>query len=94
MSKPHGDAMSTSLKRMINEEYEPTENEELILEVLKNGRANPKWIKEKTALNDQQVNYALKQLIAAGWVKKLTKGLYELVNDPRGNRTEDRSMAE
>lgn len=55
----------------------------MVLDVLKEGRANPKWIKEKTGLNDQQVNYALNQLIAAGWVEKLTKGLYELRGDPR-----------
>lgn len=67
----------------MNEQYTPSDNEEAVLEILKEGRANPKWIKEKTDLNDQQVNYALNQLIAAGWVEKLTKGLYELRGDPR-----------
>lgn len=68
---------------MVNESYEPTTNEEYVLEVLEEGRANPKYLKERTGLNDQQINYALNQLRAAGWVKRVTKGLYELVEDPR-----------
>jgi DNA-binding IclR family transcriptional regulator len=78
---------------MVNEDYEPSNNEESILAVLKEGqntrkpwgRANPLYLREQTGLNKQQVNYALNRLIAAGWVKKLTEGLYELVVDPRIN---------
>lgn len=68
---------------MVNEQYTPSENEEDILDLLKDGRVTPHLIKEKTGLNDQQVNYALNQLMAAGWVQKVTTGLYELVVDPR-----------
>ena len=75
--------MSIGARQMVNEDYDPSDNEEYVIDVLKDGRANPKWIKEKTGLNDQQVNYALNQLIAAGWVRKVTKGLYEFVADPR-----------
>lgn len=32
-------------------------------------------------MNDQQINYALNQLMTAGWVKRVTTGLYELVED-------------
>jgi len=67
----------------MNEDYTPSENEEYVLDVLKEGRATPHYLKERTGLNNQQVNYALNQLIAAGWVKKITTGLYELVDDPR-----------
>lgn len=49
----------------------------------KGGTVTPKLLKEEVDLNDQQVNYALNQLIAAGWVRKVTTGLYELVEDPR-----------
>lgn len=49
----------------------------------KGGTVTPKLLKEEVDLNDQQVNYALNQLIAAGWVWKVTTGLYELVEDPR-----------
>ena len=68
---------------MVNEDYKPAQNEEWIIDVLEEGRANPKLLKDRTGLNDQQVNYALNQLRAAGWVKKVTTGLYELTADPR-----------
>jgi len=78
---------------MVNEDYDPTENEEAVLDTLTTGRdsgepwgrANPKFLKQETGLNDQQVNYALNQLSAAGWVQKLTTGLWEFVDDPRKN---------
>jgi len=78
---------------MVNEGYNPTDNEEYILDVLIEdrdkdkpwGRANPLYLREQTGLNKQQVNYALNQLTAAGWVKKITDGLYELVADPRND---------
>lgn len=75
--------MSLHQQQMVNEEYEPSDNEEYVLDVLREGRANPKYIKDRTGLNGQQVDYALNKLIAAGWVRKVTKGLYELVVDPR-----------
>lgn len=75
--------MSMQRPPMANEDYEPTRNEEWVLEVLEEGRANPKHLKDRTGLNDQQVNYALHQLIAAGWVHKITTALYELEEDPR-----------
>lgn len=68
---------------MVNESYSPSEKEEHVLTCLKEGRVTPKLLKEKIDLNDQEVNYALNQLIAAGWVQKVTTGLYELVEDPR-----------
>ena len=79
---------------MVNEDYEPGDNEEHILDVLKEGRdsgepwgrANPLYLRERTGLNKQRINYALNQLRAAGWVKKVTDGLYELVTDPRENK--------
>lgn len=70
-------------KKMVNEDYSPSEKEDRILACLKEGRVTPKLLKEEIDLNDQQVNYALNQLIAAGWVRKITTGLYELVEDPR-----------
>jgi len=78
---------------MVNEGYNPTDNEKYILDVLIEdrdkdkpwGRANPLYLREQTGLNKQQVNYALNQLTAAGWVKKITDGLYELVADPRND---------
>jgi hypothetical protein len=56
-------------------------------------RMTPKLIRDRAAdieLGDgdeepskQYVNYALKQLTAAGWVEKESDGLYEFVEDPR-----------
>ena len=77
--------MSMQRPRMVNEEYEPTRNEEWVIDVLEEGRANPLYLKNRTGLNDQQVNYALNQLIAAGWVEKVEKGLYGLHEDPRND---------
>jgi DNA-binding IclR family transcriptional regulator len=76
---------------MVNENYTPTDNQESILNVLNEdrdkdkpwGRANPLYLREQTGLNKQQVNYALNHLMAAGWIVKITDGLYELVADPR-----------
>jgi|APHM01.1.fsa_nt_gi Sugar-specific transcriptional regulator TrmB. len=67
----------------VNEEYEPTDNDEQVLEVLAKGRANPLYIHEQTGLRRQRVNDSLQRLTSAGWVRKLVRGLYELVEDPR-----------
>jgi DNA-binding IclR family transcriptional regulator len=76
---------------MVNEDYTPSNNEEQILDVITEGRSqddpwgrvNPLYLRERTGMNKQQVNYALNQLRAAGWVQKVTDGLYEFVADPR-----------
>jgi len=47
------------------------------------GESKSLYLREQTGLNKQQVNYALNQLMAAGWIVKITEGLYELVADPR-----------
>jgi predicted transcriptional regulator of viral defense system len=67
----------------VNEEYDPTENDEKVLNVLKGGRANPLHIREESGLAKQRVNESLERLRSAGWVQKVTRGLYELVDDPR-----------
>lgn len=69
---------------MVNEDFEPSDSEEAILEVLKReGRANPYLIREQSDLTKQTVNEGLRQLIAAGWAKKVVRGLYEFNEDPR-----------
>jgi predicted transcriptional regulator of viral defense system len=68
---------------LVNEEYEPTDADERVLEVLAEGRANPLLIRETTGLRKQRVNDSLDRLTSAGWVRKVTRGLYELVGDPR-----------
>lgn len=34
-------------------------------------------------MNDTKINYAMNQLIAAGWVERVHKGLYRFKSDPR-----------
>lgn len=59
---------------MVNEDYEPSDSDEAILEVLKEeGRANPYLIREQADLTKQTVNERLTRLTAAGWVKKVVR---------------------
>lgn len=69
---------------MVNEDYEPSENQEEVLQVFKEEkRVNPLRVRDVTGLEKQRVNDALQSLVAAGWVRKVNRGLYEFVNDPR-----------
>lgn len=71
---------------MVNEDYEPTDNDDAILSVLVDyGMANPYLLREETGLSKGDVNNSLSRLTAAGWVKKITRGLYEFVEDPRSS---------
>lgn len=77
---------------MVNENYEPSNQEEIILELFKQGRdsddpwgrVNPLFLRQNTSLNKGKVEYALRNLKNAGWIKQMNEGgLYEFVNDPR-----------
>ena len=77
---------------MVNENYEPNAREEIVLELFKQGRdsgepwgrVNPLYLRENSDLDKGQVEYALRNLKNAGWVKQRNRGgLYELVDDPR-----------
>lgn len=70
---------------MVNENYEPDAAEDAVIDVLRRERrANPYLIREATdELSRQQINAALSNLCAAGWCRKVTRGLYEYVEDPR-----------
>jgi hypothetical protein len=69
---------------MVNETYDPTDSDAAVIDVLATeGRANPYLIREQTDLDRQTINAALSRLQAAGWVRKVTRGLYEFVEDPR-----------
>lgn len=71
-------------QEMVNPKFEPTAKEDNVLEVLKEEqRANPYLIREETELGKGDVNTALTRLTSAGWVRKVTRGLYEFVDDPR-----------
>ena len=76
---------------MVNEDFEPTDRQEAILDVLQQGRdegqpwgyANPKRLEEELDIRRQYVNRALRGLVDAGWVEKVNRGLYRFVDDPR-----------
>lgn len=77
---------------MVNENYEPNEREETVLDLFTQGqttdepwgRVNPLYLRECSDLDKGQVEYALRNLSAAGWIKQINKGgLYEFVDDPR-----------
>ena len=73
-----------TITQMVNPNFEPSENQEQVLEVFKDEkRANPLRIRHVTGLEKQRVNDALGSLVDAGWVRRVNRGLYEFVEDPR-----------
>lgn len=77
---------------MVNEKYEPNDREQDILKQFKQGRdsgdpwgrVNPLFLRQNSSLDKGQVEYALRNLKNAGWVKQVNQGgLYEFVDDPR-----------
>lgn len=83
--------MSIAEQSVVNENYEPTEKDEQILAALKQGRdegdpwgrANPRWLIDETGMEKSNVEFCLRSLRNAGWVRRPARGLYELVEDPR-----------
>lgn len=70
----------------MNTDYDPSDAEETILDVMKSepcGRVNPALLREETDLSKQHVSNSLRQLVAAGWIDKRARALYDLVEDPR-----------
>jgi hypothetical protein len=75
---------------MVNRDYTPTDTEDDIIDVMREERrANPYLIRQQTDLGKGDVNTALSNLTSAGWVRKVTRGLYEFVEDPRTGGTQD-----
>lgn len=76
---------------MVNEEFEPDDRQEAILNVLKEGQAegkpwgyaNPKRLEQRLDIRRQYINRALQGLVDAGWIEKVNRGLYRFVTDPR-----------
>lgn len=86
--------MATRQLRMVNEDHQPGKSEERVLEFLLEGRdegrpwgrANPKLIREHTGMSKSTVEYALRTLRTAGWVRNPAEGIYEYNEDPRENK--------
>jgi hypothetical protein len=87
---------------VVNEQYEPTENDDKVLEALKQGResgdpwgrANPRWLIDQTGLEKGNVEFSLRQLTSAGWVRRVARGCYEFVADPREERRDVSAVVE
>lgn len=54
-----------------------------ILDELQTGRVTPSYVAEQTGESRQLMSSRLRDLVMAGHVEKIHKGLYELVDDPR-----------
>lgn len=86
----------TSTATRISEEYEPTESDEAVLEVLQDGResgapwgrANRQWLINETELDKRTVDESLRDLQDAGWIRRISEDFYEFAKDPRENRTD------
>ncbi len=59
------------------------EADALILEELADGRVTPRLVAERRDLNRSYVSQRLIRLAEHGHVETITRGLYELVEDPR-----------
>ena len=69
---------------MPNTNYEPDAVADAVLTVLRaEGRATPYLIREECEYDRKQINAALRDLVAAGWASKRTRGVYDFEADPR-----------
>lgn len=83
--------MSVTASRMVNEDYEPDDMEESVLEVMKDGRDRgepwgytmPSVAGKSLNARRQYTSRALDNLTRAGWVERLGRGFYRYVEDPR-----------
>jgi len=71
--------------RMVNRSFDPDEDTEQVLDVLKDGRANPRFVMDRTGLDKGRVEYCLRRLTDAGWIGRPARGLYEFNEDPRND---------
>jgi predicted transcriptional regulator of viral defense system len=75
-----------AVNTMVNENYEPNETEDKVLDFIKNeacGRVTNRYVREQTSMPAERVDPALNNLKKAGWVRRLTRGFYEFAEDPR-----------
>jgi len=75
-----------SLNGMVNENYDPNNHEERVLSFVKDepcGRVTNRYVRERLSMPKGRVDPALSNLEKAGWVRRLTRGFYEFVDDPR-----------
>ena len=94
--------MSVQTGKMVNENYEPSANDEKVLDALKDGRtdnqpwgrANPRHLIDETDMEKGNVEFSLRSLRDAGWIERVARGLYELNEDPREDVSSDDNLLE
>lgn len=59
-------------------DVELDDRDRAVLEVLSDGRANPYLIREETGLGKGDVNTVLNKLGRHGYLRQVTRGLYEI----------------
>ena len=72
---------------MPNEDYAPNDHEKRVLDFMADepcGRVTNRYVREETGMASGRVDPALNNLERAGWIRRLTRGFYELVEDYRG----------
>lgn len=72
--------------RMVHPQIDMDELEDRdreVLAVLKDGRANPKLIRDETGLDKGDANTVLVRLGRGGLVRQVTRGLYEITDEGR-----------
>lgn len=76
--------MICSEHNTVNEAFEPGSFDEEVLSHFKEeDRLTPRRLVDLTDESRQRVSKSLDRLTAAGWIRKVTRGLYEYVDDPR-----------
>jgi Mn-dependent DtxR family transcriptional regulator len=69
-------------------EIELNPTDEAVIEVLKEGRATPSYLAERTEYSRQNVTNRLRRLAEHGYVEKIHKGLYELQKEPESTKND------
>ena len=67
----------------VNEDFEPSDRQDEILDLLCEGRVTPKLVTDRIDTRREYATRDLQDLVKAGWVHQVTRGLYELVEYPR-----------
>lgn len=72
-------ASSPTDQHTVNKAFDPNDPQEQILDIMEEGRVNPAYLREQLPeMTKQTIEYHLRELRNAGWIKRVSRGLYEL----------------
>lgn len=82
--------------KMVNEDYDPAPAEEEILDLVQRGRdegdpwghTTPAHVRQELDIDEGNESFHLRQLTNAGWIRRVARGFYEFVEDPRDGGTD------